>query len=265
MTEDRNETRNRTYREAATLKPGEEHYRSFIGTPSLYDVESGMQFQIMLALGLREYDKLLDIGCGSLRGGRLFMSYLRPSHYYGVEPNRWLLEDAIENELGREFIKLRDPSFVHTSDFELSQFDVSFDYILAQSILTHTGRSQLRACFDEVSKALKNNGIFAASFYSNGVDNDGDEWVYPQFVSYTPKFVVDVAKEYGLTAYPLIWPANHGQYWFVFIPSASTRDVSWLGLEDGKPSAFRMIQLQRELHDERTAHAKTRAQLEEDS
>lgn len=262
---DRSNNRSKTYDEAAVLNPGDRHYRSFIGTPSLFDLEAGMQFQIMLALGLREFHRMLDIGCGSLRGGRLFLSYLRPGRYYGIEPNGWLIDDAIENELGREFIDLRNPQFSGSSNFELSDFGVSFDYVLAQSILTHTGRAQLEACLKAVSNVLLPDGIFAASFNSTGSDHKGNEWVYPEFVSYTPDFIMDLAMKCGLQAYPLIWPAHHGQYWMVFLPMSSERDVSWLSLGGGKPSVVRFVQLQRQLLDERVAHARTRERLKSEN
>ena len=45
------------------------------------------QFALLSALGLPEDDRLLDIGCGSLRGGRLFITYLAEGGYTGIEPN----------------------------------------------------------------------------------------------------------------------------------------------------------------------------------
>lgn len=49
-------------------------YKSYVGPPEFYDVAAAMQFSLLIFLGLREYHSLLDIGCGSLRGGEAFYS-----------------------------------------------------------------------------------------------------------------------------------------------------------------------------------------------
>src|SRR5690242_11872125 len=72
------------------LGAGDPHYRSFVGPPERYDLLAALQFNLLTSLGLREYHSLLDIGCGSLRAGRLFMTYLLPGNYCGVEPEQWL-------------------------------------------------------------------------------------------------------------------------------------------------------------------------------
>ena len=71
---------------------GSHHYRAFVGLPQKYDLVAANQFCILTTLGLRENHKLLDIGCGSLRGGRLFIPYLLPNGYYGIEPEKWLID-----------------------------------------------------------------------------------------------------------------------------------------------------------------------------
>lgn len=62
-------------------------YREYVGPETEYDLIGAMQFRLLSTLGLRENHKLLDFGCGSLRAGRLFIPYLNPGNYTGVEPN----------------------------------------------------------------------------------------------------------------------------------------------------------------------------------
>ena len=69
-------------------KAGDDHYRAFVGPAWRYDLLAALQFQAMTSLGLREYHSLLDVGCGSLRAGRLFIPYLLPGRHFGIEPNR---------------------------------------------------------------------------------------------------------------------------------------------------------------------------------
>ena len=66
------------------VPPGSRHYRAFVGDTQTYDVFSHMQFSLMTLLGLRETHTLLDIGCGSLRAGKLFLMYLLPDCCFGI-------------------------------------------------------------------------------------------------------------------------------------------------------------------------------------
>src|SRR5581483_9942228 len=86
--------------DARTLPPGANHYTAFVGPPDRYDFMGASQFGLLFTMGLRDYHTLLDFGCGSLRAGRLLIPYLRRGHYYGIDPNRWLVEDGIKRELG---------------------------------------------------------------------------------------------------------------------------------------------------------------------
>ena len=85
-----------------TVWAGAHDYRAFVGDTQTYDIFSHMQFSLMTLLGLRQNHTLLDIGCGSLRAGKLFLMYLQPDRYFGIEPEQWLVEEGIERELGRE-------------------------------------------------------------------------------------------------------------------------------------------------------------------
>src|SRR3979409_2149502 len=44
-----------------------------------------LQFQFLRTHGLEPQHRLLDIGCGSLRGGVRFVSYLDPGNYFGID------------------------------------------------------------------------------------------------------------------------------------------------------------------------------------
>jgi cyclopropane fatty-acyl-phospholipid synthase-like methyltransferase len=62
--------------DASKLNPGDKHYKAYVGPPTQYDFMGATQFRLLCTLGLREQHKVLDFGCGSLRAGRLLLSYL---------------------------------------------------------------------------------------------------------------------------------------------------------------------------------------------
>ena len=86
------------------LGPGAHHYRAYVGPPKDYDRIAALQTGLLFAAGLRETHYLVDIGCGSLRAGRLLISYLRSGRYFGIEPNRWLVEEGVKQENGQDLI-----------------------------------------------------------------------------------------------------------------------------------------------------------------
>jgi hypothetical protein len=93
------------------LKPGDAHYRAYVGPPEDYDLIAAMAFNLVTTLGLRQHHSLLDLGCGSLRIRRLLIPYLNRGKYFGVEPNEWLVEEGIKREIGEALLEIKRPTF----------------------------------------------------------------------------------------------------------------------------------------------------------
>jgi len=204
---------------------GSRHYRAFVGPTENYDLVSAMQFNLLTALQLREHHFLLDIGCGSLRGGRLFIPYLMPGHYFGVEPEGWLIEEGVNNEIGEDILRIRRPVFSHDGNFTLTLFNQKFDYILAQSIFSHTSRRQIKRCLSEARKVMKPASIFAATFVLGEKDYEGEDWVYPGCVTYTWEGMKGFVEEQGLICKPLNWPHPNLQTWMVILTRENEKNV----------------------------------------
>src|SRR6201998_4239980 len=93
------------------LKPGDPHYPAYVGPPEEYDLIAAMTFNLLTTLGLRQHHTVLDIGCGSLRVGRLLIPYLNTGNYSGIEPNKWLVDEGIQRETGRDQIRIKRARF----------------------------------------------------------------------------------------------------------------------------------------------------------
>jgi SAM-dependent methyltransferase len=197
------------------LKPGDEHYRAYVGPPKDYDLVSAMVFNLLTSIGLRQHHRVLDIGCGSLRVGRLLIPYLNPGNYFGVEPNKWLVDDGITNELGRDLIKIKDPTFSFGTSLEEFEKPLDLDFAIAQSIFSHCGKDLIKGWLSQVSFHLKDDGALVATFLIADKDYDGCGWIYPGCVNYNTDTMAEIASECDLQFDVLDW-THPRQTWALF-------------------------------------------------
>jgi SAM-dependent methyltransferase len=198
------------------LPAGHRHYRAFVGPPEKYDLVAANQFNLLTFMGLRENHYLLDIGCGSLRAGRLIIPYLLSNRYYGIEPEEWLVEEGINKEIGQDQVKIKKPKFIFDTNFQINKFGVEFDFAIAQSIFSHACQGQIHQCLEEISRALKPQGIFLATFIEGKDDYQGSRWIYPECVTYTRKTLGEIAGKYQLATQVIDWPHPNNQTWVMF-------------------------------------------------
>ncbi len=209
------------------------NYRNYLGTEKHYDVGAALQFNLATILGLREHHKFMDIGCGSLRLGRLLIPYLEKGNYYGLEPNWWQVEEGIKKEVGQGLIDMKDPNLSNSDSFEMS-FGVEFDFVWAFGIFTHATRDQIKKCFDEFVRESHDNTMLVANFVE-GNDSNTDEWRYPGFVPYSPSFFENMAEERGLKFRLINYPQFiESKKWFI----VSKNDARDIVEEIGEESKF---------------------------
>ena len=110
-----------------------------------------MVFNLLTSAGLRQDHKLLDIGCGSLRVGRLLIPYLNEGNYFGIEPNRWLVADGIKNEIGPSQIKIKKTTFSFATNLNSFSEHIGLDYGFAQSIFSHCGTDLILKWLNQAS------------------------------------------------------------------------------------------------------------------
>ena len=113
--------------------------------------------------------------------------------------------------------------FLHHSDFLVTPFGTSFDYILAQSIFSHAGLDVISRCLTEFRTCLAASGLILATFvqpHQLGTVEDfgGSGWVYPESVAYKIATVLDAIRQAGLVGRPLPW-FHPRQTWFAIAHS----------------------------------------------
>lgn len=234
---------------AEGLSPGSPHYRAFVGPPERYDLMASIQFNLLTSLGLREYHHLLDIGCGSLRAGKLFIPYLLPEHYCGIEPEKWLIDEAIDRELGKDILRIKRPKFNHNSAFDLTVFNREFDFLIAQSIFSHASSRQIEACLFSAKKVMKPSSLFVATFVIGKDNYTGQDWVYPSCVAYRMDYITELVERQQLACKKIAWPHPGNQTWMVIAHRDIIEDIPTF---DHKERLLQMEQKLKALQDKLT-------------
>lgn len=137
-------------------------HRGFIG--GLWARLGVQQFEFLKARGLAPDHKLLDIGCGCLRGGLHFIRYLDKGNYSGVDVNRSLIEAAVI-EINKEELGWKQPRLLVDDQFRLDKFGEKFDFMLSVSVFTHLPMNIIIRCLSMAARELKPQGVYYATFF----------------------------------------------------------------------------------------------------
>lgn len=195
------------------LKAGDSDYKAYVGPPDRYDFMGATQFRLLTALGLRANHKLLDFGCGSLRSGKLFIPYLNKGNYYGQEPNQWLIDAGIKNELGNDLINIKKPNFSNKDDFSIG-FDEKFHFIVAQSVFSHTNLDLTKKGLKSIFESLTETGLAVVTIIEGSDYVGEDAWVYPRCTTYSTTTIEAIFAEIECEWRRLYW-FHPAQTWYV--------------------------------------------------
>jgi cyclopropane fatty-acyl-phospholipid synthase-like methyltransferase len=132
-------------------------HRDLVG--GLWEEIGRLQFDFLVAQGLKPGHKLIDVGCGALRGGIHFVRYLEPGHYFGFDINSTLIS-AGQRELAAAGLADRNPQLLVDDKFRLSRFGQVFDYGVSISLFTHLYLNHIGRCLTEMRKVMRPGSQF---------------------------------------------------------------------------------------------------------
>jgi len=181
-----------------------------VGPEESFDKIGATQFLALVEAGLREKDRLLDVGCGCLRGGRFSIMYLNKGNYFGVEPREDIVRAGIREEIGQDLVDMKNPTFKYNEDFDFSGFP-QFNYVLVHSIFIHAGLEQIKACLEKVKSKMEMGGKILFTFKPGSHDNREAGWTYPNPVVYTSETIEALLKEFNLSFEPM--DIDHPHQW----------------------------------------------------
>lgn len=147
------------------VKPAASDFDHRAEVGGLWDELGTLQLRYLQDHGLQPQHRLLDLGCGCLRGGIHFVRYLEPKHYYGIDNDPRMIAAAKKIELPAAGLERSQLTLACRDDFNANKFGVSFDFVLAQSLLTHLPLSDISQCFHQVRRCLHPKGKFFASIF----------------------------------------------------------------------------------------------------
>ncbi len=121
------------------------------------DVLGPWQVAWLVQHGMSVDSVVLDLGCGTLRGGMPIMAHLRRGHYTGVEPLAALL-DLGRRLLVRHGLTGHEPRLHTLEEWDGVGVTRAFDYVLTQSVLNHLDADAIGTTIDRVRAALAPDG-----------------------------------------------------------------------------------------------------------
>jgi hypothetical protein len=154
----------------AKISPPKLNHRQYIG--GHWEKIGQLQYNFLVAHGLMPSHCLLDIGCGSLRGGVHFIPYLDPGNYLGLDRNEALIKCGIKQELNPVLYAEKKPLFVISDCFEFQRFPKRPQFSIAQSLFTHLTEVDISLCLKNLRNFVGLGHVFFATFYQGSSDRN---------------------------------------------------------------------------------------------
>jgi SAM-dependent methyltransferase len=166
-----------------------------------------LQFDYLLGHGLRPSDRMLEIGCGNLRAGRLFIDYLDPGNYYGLDISPDILL-AAQRTLAEFGLQVKLPHLVLVSDLTFGFLPSShFSVVHAHSVFSHSPIDVISECLAHVGRIMAPGAIFDFTF--NRTDGAEHHELGFRFY-YRSETLLALARSHGLDARIMTDWKQHG-------------------------------------------------------
>lgn len=196
------------------------------GPPKYFEMAGRLQLAALLREGVYPWSKVLDVGCGCLRGGYWLIHFLDKGRYFGIEPHSVMLQKGIDRVLEPELLEEKQPRFDTNDRFDFSVFGEKFDVLIARSIWSHASKAQVQLMLDGFAANSSREAFFMTSYYPASFwnwrkrDYSGGEWRGRSHQSRTPdqvchsfRWVKQQVEMRGMFVTQLPDLVLNGQYW----------------------------------------------------
>lgn len=160
----------------------------------LWDEMGLHQFNFLRKQGLAPHQSLLDIGCGSLRGGEHFIDYLEPGNYCGFDLSSEVIA-AGKHLIEQKGLSPKRPDLRvnHKKTLDFDFVDRQFDVILAQSVFSHLLPEHIEECFANIRKVMRPDARFYFTFHPGQKYHRRSQTDF----EYPDSFFEDIAGRFG--------------------------------------------------------------------
>ncbi|TFG02106.1 MAG: class I SAM-dependent methyltransferase [Promethearchaeota archaeon] len=174
------------------------------------DWKEKREFQInfLRSIDLKPTHFLLDLGCGTLRGGIPIIKYLNERNYTGIDVRAKVIKEA-KKELKLYHLEEKKPKLIYFKKFNELKFSKKFDVIWAFSVLIHLKDEMLDKCLEFIRNNLKQDGRF---FCNVNVTPNEKLWRDFPLILRSLEFYENKARKHNLKI-QIIGPAEVGIYY----------------------------------------------------
>ncbi len=178
------------------FRPGAQEGRhGRVGAPHLWRMQRAFQIDFLQRMGLSPDHRLLDLGCGTLRGGLPLIGYLATARYTGIDVRPDVIEEA-RRELSEAGLVQRHPRIECVDSLAGLDLGAAYDYVWAFSVLVHLEDGELDDALAFVSRHLTVSGACFANV--NPGDGRLGTWADFPIVARPLDWYVERAREAGL-------------------------------------------------------------------
>jgi len=107
-----------------------------VGPATLWKMKRAFQVRFLKEQGLKPGDSLLDLGCGTLRGGIPIIEYLEGGHYMGVDVRDEVIGEAL-GEVARAGLAAKEPRVLLVPNLSVEDLGSRFDVVWGFQVLIH--------------------------------------------------------------------------------------------------------------------------------
>ena len=142
---------------------GQLGHREYVG--GRWEEIGKLQFEFLVAQGLRPGHVLLDVACGSLRAGIHLIPYLNPGHYWGLEKEAELIAAGLSRELDPVIRSTQQPQFLVNAQFDVSKIAEPVDFLWIHSLFTHLPLSDIQHCLQNLRSVAHHSTVCYATYF----------------------------------------------------------------------------------------------------
>jgi SAM-dependent methyltransferase len=166
-----------------------------VGPAHQWQMKRRFQIDFLKQHGLGPHHRLIDIGCGTLRGGIPLIELLDKGQYTGIEVRADVLELG-RDELREAGLEHKEPNLVHCAGLSSLELGHRAEYIWAFAVLIHMDDDAINGCLSFVSRHLTPGG----SFYGNVNIGEGEngQWQGFPVVRRPMRWYRQTAERFGL-------------------------------------------------------------------